>query len=425
MRPRNLILSVALAATALPLAAAVRLTYPMGGSPVAVYWPATSFPIKYRVDQRVATLLPGGEAAVASAFNVWTTIPDANVSFQSLGVVNGAKAGADSQNTISIADDLFSGQNAIAMTTNWHDASGKLTEVDIQIDPSVVSSGYSVSQTIEHEVGHLLGLDHSAVLTSVMYPYVGKVGVAALDSDERIAIANLYARNDPALAGATLKGKVVGNEGAIFAAQVVALNERGEPVATALTDASGEFVMQAVIPGTYRLYAEPLDGPVDPRNLAGIWRDAKVTSFPTQFAAGPAIRIESGKVYGNLTINSGGAPVRLNPKWIGASPGETSNFSLSSMPSVIKPGETISLAVAGDGFTSGMTTFEVLNPSVKRTSDFRYAANFAYATFHVAPDAQAGSAVIMVTSGNESAALTGALRIEGGSGIGRQRAVRK
>jgi len=95
-----------------------------------------------------------------------------------------------------------------------------------------------------------------------------------------------------------------------FAAQVVAVNDRGEPIATALTDAGGDFVMQAVPAGTYRVYAEPLDGPVDPRNLAGIWRDAKVTSFGTHFADGAPLRVENGKVYGNLMINNAGAQKR-------------------------------------------------------------------------------------------------------------------
>src|SRR6185369_949059 len=172
-----------------------------------------------------------------------------------------------------------------------------------------------------------------------------------------------------------------------------------------LSDANGDFVLQAVPDGTYRVYAEPLDGPVDPRNLAGVWRDAKVTSFATRFAGGAPIRVVSGNVYGNLNINNAGAPVRLNPKWIGVTQGTSADFALVSMPSTARPGQTISVAVGGDGFTSGMTTFDVLNPAVKRISDFHYAANFAYATFQVASDAPSGSSVILVTSGNESATL--------------------
>jgi len=58
---------------------------------------------------------------------------------------------------------------------------------------------------------------------------------------------------------------------------------------------------------------------------------------------------------------------------------------------------------------------------MKRTSDFRYGANYVYATFQVASDATGGSSSILVTSGNDTAALTGAIRIDGAP---RGRAVR-
>jgi len=413
---------------AAPLIAAVRLTYMdrPGGKPVPLFWSANAFPLQYTVDRRVVDLIPGGESAIASAFGVWSSVPDAKVSFQSGGVQNGLRASQDNKNTVTMCDGLFSGQGAIAMTTNWHDTdTGEMHEADIMIDPSIASSGYSVQQAIEHEAGHFLGLDHSAVLSSVMYPYVGKEGLASLDSDDKIAIANLYPRVDPNGAGATLKGKVTGNDGAIFGAQVVAVNDEGQPVATALSDANGEFVLQAVPAGNYRIYAEPLDGPVDPRNLAGVWRDAKMTSFPTRFVNGAPLEVTNGNVYGNLVVNASGAPVQLNPKWIATCAVNSSDFSLMSVPSVLRPGQTVSLAVGGDGFTSGMTKFEVLNPAIQRISEFRYGSNFAYATFRVAPDAKGGSTVVQVTSGNDTATLTGALRIDAGSGAPRVRLVRK
>ena len=92
------------------------------------------------------------------------------------------------------------------------------------------------------------------------------------------------------------------------------------------------------------------------------------------------------------------------------------------MPVTMRTGQTMSVVVGGDGFTSGMTTFEVMSPGVQRVSDFRYAGNYAYADFSVTSEAHAGSAVILVHSGNESATLTGALRIDAPA---RSRAVRR
>jgi hypothetical protein len=409
--PRTFGVLILTAALATPAVAATRLTYMIGGSPTEVAWAASSFPLAYLVDRRVANSFPGGMTMVDRAFTAWTT-GDMEISFRSAGVVDGAVAGQDGRNTITIADDLFGDQIFVAVTTNWYDGSGRLTEADIQIDPQMIKSEYNMQHALTHEVGHFLGLDHSAVLSAVMYPFVGLgTGAPALDSDDKIGITAAYAA-DPSGIGATLSGRVVGDSGGIFAAQVVALNDRGEPVATALTNSSGDFVLQGIPAGNYRLYAEPLDGPVDVRNLAGVWREAKTESFRTQFMS-EEVRLESGRFYGNLIVNGGGALVKLNPKWIGIASVGTREPNLSSTAVAVQAGQTVTLAVAGDGFTSGMTTFEVLSPAFRRTSDFSYGQNWVSAIYTIAPDIRSGSAVVFVTSGQESAALTGALRVSG------------
>jgi hypothetical protein len=403
--PKLLLAAVALAAT--PAIAGVRLTYQLNGVAIPVAWQANAFPIRYAIDRRVAAGFP--QAAIERAFNEWANIPDAQVRFQSTGVTS-VEPGKDGQNSITFVTELFKDQNFLALTTNWYDDNGHMIEADIEIDPSVVSGGYNAQLLMEHEVGHVLGLDHSGVLSSVMYPFVGRGGVAVLDSDDRVAIANLYPRNASTLVGATMTGRVIGDNGAIFAAQVVALNDRGEPVATALTNQQGEFELDGVPDGTYRLYAEPLDGPVGVQNLSGIWQTAKTYSFPTQFADGGALRVEAGKYYGNLVVNSAGS-IKLNPKWIGAFAPSSGNVSLGSETVGLTAGQSIAIAVGGDGFVSGMTTFEIPNQGFRRLSEFSYAGNYVYATFSVAPETTPGSVVVLVKSGNESAALTGALRV--------------
>lgn len=410
-------------AVAVPTAGATRLTYPMSAGATPVYWTQSAFPIPYTIDRRVADAFPGAQGVVDRAFAAWTKVQTASVTFRAAGVGDGLQAGSNGVNSVSLMDDLYKGQGFIAATTNWYDGNGKLREADIQLDTSLMKSDYNIQLAIEHEVGHLLGLDHSGVLSSVMYPYVSKGGSTVLDSDDKVAIAALYPSADPSMAGATLQGRVVGDSGGIFAAQVVAISDAGEPVATSLTDANGDFELRPVPAGSYRLYAEPLDGPVDPRNLDGVWRGAKVVSFPTEFMSQTPMRVESGKIYGNLVLNTTGT-VRLNPMWVGSAPAGRSDFSLSATTVVLKPGDTVSLAVAGDGFTGGMTKFEVLNPGVRRISDFRYAGNYVFATYSVNMDVVGGSAVILVTSGNESATLTGALRIDAPTG-GRVRAIRR
>lgn len=400
---------------ALPVYPSARLTYDIRGTATAVAWPRASFPLRYGVDRGLANALHG-TAPVDAAFQAWTNVSDADIRFTPVGVVDvdpgvkSAKAGKDGINSVSLTNDLFANQKFVALTTNWYDDAGSVYEADIEVDPMALKGGYNVQQIVEHEVGHLLGLDHSAVLSSVMYPYVGEGSASALDSDDRIAIAQLYPRSESDT-GATLEGKVIGDSGGVFVAQVVALNDQGEPVSTGLTDPTGQFVLKGVPAGTYRIYAEPLDGPVDTQNMQGIYRSAAVRSFPTRFAESGAIRVEGVKVYGNIVVNGSGA-VQLNPKWVGAFAPSASSVSLGACTVTLKPGTTTAIAVGGDGFVGGMTTFEIPNPAFRRVSNFSYAGNYAYATFTIAQDAQGGSVAVLVKNGNDSAALTGALRVD-------------
>ena len=421
---RFLAVAAILSIPAATVFASTRLTYTIGDRAVPVAWPAGAFPIAYQVDSRVMSNVPNAESVIDRAFAAWSNVPDTNITFRAAGTIEGVKAGKDGHNSITLADSLFKDQSVIAMTTNWYDSSGGMTEADIQIDGSLAKSDYNVQQAMTHEIGHLLGLDHSAVLSSVMYPWVPRGNeTPTLDSDDRIAIAGVYPKTDLTLIGGTLQGRVTGDRGGVFAAQVVALSETGEPVATSLTNATGDFTITGLPQGNYRLYAEPLDGPVDARNFAGIWRTASVTPFPTNFCDSGTIHVESGKVYGNLIVNTAGVPPQLNPRWIGVTTPGNDQFSLSSNALTVRPGQSVNIALAGEGITSGMTTFTVLNPGFQRISGFRYAGNYVYASFTIAPDAPAGSAVILAKSGNQEATLTGALRVQ--MPPGRIRSVRR
>ncbi len=411
MRPRTLAVSLGLFILVLPAIAGTRLTYDVGGGKVvAVAWPASAFPLKFAVDSRLANSIPSARQLIEGAAAEWNGVPDATVTFAPITVESGLRAGADYRNTITIADDLFANQKCLAFTTPLHDDSGRLLDTDILIDASVPTSKYNLQQLVAHELGHALGLDHSAVLSATMYPWIPPNATTSLDSDDRIAIASIYPRSD---AGAVLQGHVSGVDGAIFAAQVVAVNANGSPVATGLSDQSGNFILKGVPSGDYRVYVEPLDGPVVVGNLTGVWRNANGAPFPTVFVAdGEALHVESGKIYGNLTFTPQGNVI-LNPQTIGITPVGSGDLYLNSSPLSVKPGTTTQIAVGGDGFTNGSgTTFEVLNPGFHRMSGFTYGPNYEVATFSIDRNAPAGSAVIMVHNGIAVAALTGALRID-------------
>lgn len=405
-------LAILLVLVAMPAAAATKITYTIQGSPTAVRWETSSFPLTVSVDRRVIEAFPGAQQVVERAFSAWTTMPDADIRFQPLEISDNLRSGNDKRNVVTLADGLMSGQGALAITTyTFDDTTGRFLDADIQLDKSLLQSDYNIQMTVQHEIGHMLGLDHSPVLSSVMYPYVGHgTATPVFDNDDTNGMTTTYPNRSVELLGGTLRGRVIGDQGGIFAAQVVAINSVGQPVATTLTDNAGEFTLQALPPGKYRVYAEPLDGPVDRNNLNGVYRLAKVVNFPTKFIS-DEIDLSNGQIVGNLHVAAAGVAT-LNPRWIGASYTGRQDFSLTTSSIAVKPGDTVMLAVAGDGFTSGMTTFEVMTPGFRRVSDFKWSSNFVSATFVIDSAVPAGSAVILVKNGNDSATLTGALRVQ-------------
>ena len=73
------------------------------------------------------------------------------------------------------------------------------------------------------------------------------------------------------------------------------------------------------------------------------------------------------------------------------------------------------LPLAGMLFLSGCASYKVgsiHDPGFKRVSDFKWSANYVSATFQVLLNAPSGSVVVLAHSGNDSAALTGGLRVE-------------
>lgn len=403
------LICVAALLVALPASAAVRLTYLLDGKPTRVTWQPNAFPIAFSIDQSLAA----DAAGVTRGFQAWTEIPAASVSFTGQGVAV-RPAGRDGVNSVGLSSDLFENNGFLAYTTTWFDTkTGVLSEADIQIDPDAMRTA-DVETLVKHEVGHLLGFDHSANLSSIMYPYV--TSSMALDTDDKLSLAALYPNTRAALIGGNIRGQVRSGSGMILGAQVVALNDQGAPVATAMSNQDGNFELDGLPPGNYRLYAEPLDGPVDGRNFSGIYSKA-ATGFRTQFLdGGQKIAVTSGASIDDVVLQTDGLPASLNPRWIGVYKTATNEVSLTSKLIEAKAGETISIAIGGDGIIGGMTTFEIATDKVQRVSDFRYGSNFVWATFRIAGDALPSSQVVIVRSGNETATLTGALRIEGKTG---------
>jgi hypothetical protein len=407
---------VALACLAAVLEAAVRQVYVLQNRPTAIAWPAESFPIVYALD-RSSLLLADRSAEIARGFDRWVEPESSRVAFRPTEGF-GLKAGRDGVNSVTAADGLFDGSGFIAFATTWFDDQGRILEGDIQVDPAMVGK-IDLEAVIQHEVGHLLGLDHAGNLSSVVYPFIQEQA-EPLSVHDRIGIAALYP-----LTGEqpSIRGEVRTLSGPLFGAQVVALNAGGEVTATTLSAADGSFQFDRLPAGAYRLYVEPLDGPVTRSHLSGIFRDGSI-DFRTYFHTDP-VQIATGRTAAvTLTVESG--TQSLNPLWIGSFAPSSRDIQLTSRLARVAPGDLVNLAVGGDGFTSGLTRFELTAPGFERVSEFQYGPNYVYATFRVGSSAPAGAVSVKVESGLERAALTGAVRVgeSNGSSSGRRRGAR-
>jgi hypothetical protein len=166
------------------------------------------------------------------------------------------------------------GSGTVALTPVWFNSSGSIVDADILFNgggfdftTSAQFASFDVQDVGAHELGHLLGLDHSGWAGATMYPYVDTSVILhrSLSRDDVQGLRDAY----PAQTFATISGTVrrASNNSLVLGAHVVARDSNGRSVAAALSDDDGDFVLRALAAGTYEVYASPLDFPVSAGNL--------------------------------------------------------------------------------------------------------------------------------------------------------------
>lgn len=163
--------------------------------------------------------------------------------------------------------------DATARTRIFYDSRGQITEADIVLNPYLQFSTdgtpgtFDLESTITHELGHLLGLDHSPVIGATMSDSYGKNGVynlpafsaRTLAADDIAAARSLYG---PAETAEDCCGRIVGrlsfglNKPAAGYAVWVEDDDTGQVVAATLSANDGTFRIGGLPTGKYHTYAQ-------------------------------------------------------------------------------------------------------------------------------------------------------------------------
>ncbi len=193
---------------------------------------------------------------------------------------------------------------------------GEILDADIYFNPSDSRvtyatpsalpsnpSSYDLQSLLTHELGHAFGFSHSAVWNAIMFPFAPTVGTfsgtrpteqqpdAMLGEDDRAGLRVLYPDFLDTLHSGSIRGRILPanplslpasppNVTGLFGAHVVAVNAESGGVVGATfggwtcseagpAQFDGSYTLQRLAIGHhYLIYAEPLNGAVDPSQIS-------------------------------------------------------------------------------------------------------------------------------------------------------------
>ncbi len=378
--------------------------------------------------------------ALVNSFNAWNTVMQAsgiNVRFVDGGNTNSNTVACDQVNLVTFTASspaLPPGVLAIAQTftapsagliggcgpTNIEAVAGQILDADMVFNTQLlfVTHGQIRSDQREtfdldpvalHEAGHMLGVHHSGITSAIMSPAEGLGAPRTLTTDEIAGINAVYGTNGP---GGSISGRITDGSGAgVGSAHVVATNATtGQTCASVLSNADGSYTIVGLVPGSYTVLVEPLDGP----NFLG------VPDYPDRFQNG---RIDFGTTFSSGAVTVAAGPAATVNLTVGA---KTMNLdgnmavirgnSILSGPSQSVPrGATQEICFGGTGLSGDLTLSVPAAKAVATgaTGNCSFVSNFRGRSFNIAADTPVGVYDVRLPG----AALPGYLRITNNPGL--------
>ncbi|HZR83295.1 MAG TPA: matrixin family metalloprotease [Candidatus Binatia bacterium] len=239
--------------------------------------------VAWRLSSARASNVTGDRAPVdvlSDAFAAWQDLPDAAIRFEFAGAARDRnRRPADRVNVLTLDSQESLGPGVLAATFLTSAAGGALTDADIVFNTGVPFTTsaepeidrYDLQAIATHEIGHLIGLEHSGLVRATMVPYSerGESHGRTLSSDDAIAAALLYPEGDFLARTGAIEGRVTVGGAPVFLAHVVAATVSGLVVAGGFTAPDGRYRIAGLPEDVYVVAAEPLDGPVRPPNVQG------------------------------------------------------------------------------------------------------------------------------------------------------------
>jgi predicted Zn-dependent protease len=356
--------------------------------------------------------------------------------------------GGDGINLITIAATaenlaLFGEGNTTARTRVFYDQdTGEISEADIVINPfpysgegeslqfstDATSGTYDLESTLAHELGHLLGLNHSHVIGATMQASQalnGTYGLAAitertLSEADLAAVRSLYgAREKVGSIEGRIQNNIDGNLLPATAAHVwIEDLANGRVMASGLTTAGGRFSINSVPPGNYRAMVEYLDGPASDSAALSAVSDRKPggrqRAFRSVEIAG-RLRVAADKStpLNYVLVPPQNSQPALNPRFLGI------NGELSTVPVPVVAGKKITLYIGGEGVDlipgSGLvlsSPFLTIDPASLTLQQFHNATPVISFEVSVAANAPPGDySIRLQANSGETAYLVGGITI--------------
>ena len=301
--------------------------------------------------------------ALLNALQRWEEA--ANIEFKiaisDAGSISPPGHAGDGVSLITIASDTenmlaFSqkSENTSGLTRVFYDSRGTITEADIALNPTQLFSTdktpgtFDLEAVLTHEIGHLLGLYHSADAASVMFEGVGRNGgseplgfARPLSADDKSKIRRLYGADAPFdNCCGKVKVQLAGSQ-VISNSHVVWIQEtRTGALVEVISTRNRSFEFGPLARGNYAVVAQS-------------------AALKDQIIAAENSLVTYVQGYQNVTLPPILKPVTFDLQTIGV------NGDLSERAANVFPGNTYRLVIAGPGLDQldlqfGTTSSEIV-----------------------------------------------------------------